>query len=123
MKAYKKEFGAYITYTISHELYEEDLIVAILLEVPHRGSSCMREIGGGCVVLGVFCFIFSGVRCSKTNKHAELIFFEAMLDLTQVYRWSWGGITLIHLYHYQHESILTGTRSMVGSAILPMVII
>jgi len=42
VKACKKEFGAYISYTILQELYEEHLIIATQMEVPHRGTSCRR---------------------------------------------------------------------------------
>jgi len=55
--------------------------------------------------------------------HIEWVFLEATEDLTMVNRWSWGGMVLAHLYHYLHESTLTGTRTMGGNVILLTVLI
>jgi hypothetical protein len=50
----------------------------------------------------VECTLF--IDKSKKNIE-EVLFLEGLEDLPTVHEWSWGGMTLIYLYHYLSEAI------------------
>jgi len=67
----------------------------------------------------VGCALFT----NKTNRHIDLIYLDCMADLQAIGKWSWGGMTLAHLYDYLDDSVRLNNRTMAGCTTFVMVII
>jgi len=118
-----EEYGAYISYKVLREYYEDYLDECIRLsdaqtleEVQELGrvrTACVKSY----LMYLIGCLLFG----DKSNKRTELIYLSTMDDYAGMRNYSWGGMTLAYLYHCLFEVSLPRGKALGGSVTLLIV--
>jgi len=76
-----------------------------------------------CVRSFLLYLVGNALFTNKTNRHIDVIYFDCMVYLNAIEKWSWGGMTLAYLYDYLDDYVCLCNKTMTGCVTLLMVII